>query len=528
MKKRILIVNCYFDEFRLPIRRRNKIPQSMTPAYLAGLFSPRFCDVKLYNEQYSGPLEGEGLLDWPHMLVLTGLNTAFDRMLHLTAHAKTRNKGVIVVAGGPAIRALYHYARPFFDYCCTGDAEQLQEVIEDAFGAAYVSEQYLRDGWAVPRYDLTYWIDNPGYVESSRNCYNQCNFCSLTAEDRPYQAYDIEYLRQQFLALGKRKVVIFLDNNFGSAGKQFIRDRFDLLREMRERGYFWRWCALVSSDFLHDEENLRLSRETGCLSLFSGIESFDHDSLVSFRKYQNIRRSQADTIRRCLEEHITFYYGMVFNIASREISDLRREIDFMVESPDITLPSYISLAIPLPGTPFFHEYLNQKRILPSIKIRDLDSTTITLRPLDPMPEAVRFVRELQGLIGFRRKVLHHSGRFLFRYRKHLSFWNMVLALHNALLLCTPTLATARPDFGRISIKGLRRQPRTFVGTTEPLDPSYSPAFRIDSKYRRYFLPTMLTDCEGNLTDALQRDLGTSAGCGEMPPACDALHRAKAG
>jgi hypothetical protein len=232
-------------------------------------------------------------------------------------------------------------------------------------------------------------------------------------------------------------------------------------------------------------------------------------------------------IRRCLEEHITFYYGMIFDLASRTISDLRREIDFMVGSPAITLPSYISLAIPILGTPFFHESLNQKRILPDVKIRDLDSTTITMKPLDPMPDAVRFVKDLQGLIGFRRKVLYHSGRFLFKYRKDLSFWNMVLALHNGLLLCTPTLATARPDFGSISIQGLRKQPRTFIGTTEPLDPSYSPAFRIDSKYHHYFLPTMLTDHEGNLTYALHRDLGAPIDCRDLPSAGGAHHQAEA-
>jgi len=506
MKKRILIVNCYFDELRQAVPRRSKIPQAMTPAFLAGLFSPALCDVRLYNEQHSGPLEHRQMLSWPHMLVLTGLNTAFDRMLHLTAYARSCNKGVIVVAGGPAIRMLRHYSRLFFDYACTGDIEQLREVIEEAFGTAYVSEQFLRDGWAVPRYDLVYWIDNPGYVESSRNCYNNCTFCSLTAEALPYQAYDLEYLRQQFLALGKRKVVIFLDNNFGHVTRDFIRKRFELLREMRDRGYFWRWCALVSSDFLLEDDNLRLARETGCLSLFSGIESFDRDSLVSFKKYQNLRHPQTDMIRRCLEEDITFYYGMVYDLASRNVSDLRQEIDFMVETPDITLPSYISLAIPMLGTPFFHDCLKQGKILPDIKLRDLDSATITLRPMDPMDEAVRFVRNLQGLLGYRSKVARHSTRFFIRYRRNLSFWHMVLALHNALLLCTPTLATARPDYGRISVKNMGRAPRTFIGTTEPLDRCYQPAFRIDSRYRHHFLPTMLTDHEGNLMESLHKDL----------------------
>ena len=116
-RKRVLIVNCYFDELRIPIRRMTKYPQSMTAAYLAGIFYPGLCEIKLYDEVYSGPLESEALLSWSDMLVLTGLNTAFDRMLHLTAYARTKNRHVIVVAGGPAIRALPVYAKRFYNYC---------------------------------------------------------------------------------------------------------------------------------------------------------------------------------------------------------------------------------------------------------------------------------------------------------------------------------------------------------------------------------------------------------------------------
>ncbi len=100
------MVNCYFDYTRLPVPRPLKVPQSMAPVYLAGAFSPEFCNVRVYNEQYSGPLEDEHIFSWPDMLVMTGLTSAFDRMLHLTAYARTKNPDVIVVAGGSAIRAI--------------------------------------------------------------------------------------------------------------------------------------------------------------------------------------------------------------------------------------------------------------------------------------------------------------------------------------------------------------------------------------------------------------------------------------
>lgn len=505
-RRKILIVNCYFDEFRIPIHRKTKTPQAMAPVFLAGAFSTDLCEIKLYNEQYSGPLESEVLLSWPDMLVLTGLNTAFDRMLHLTAYVRTKNRNVIVVAGGPAIRALFHHSKKYFDYSCTGDIEEITEVIEDSLGKDYVSRDFLDTGWLMPRYDLAYWMGAIAYVESSRNCYNNCNFCSLTAEGFHHQPYELDYLRRQFDALGKRKVVIFLDNNFGSTEKRFIAERFELLKELRKRKFFWRWCALVSHDFFIDDENLKHSRESGCLSLFTGVETFNQQSLINFRKYQNALLPQLDIIRRSLENDITFYYGMVFDIATRTIPDIWEEINFIINNPEITLPSYISLAIPILGTPFFQECLDKGMILPNIKIRDLDSTTITLKPMDPMSDLVPFVKNLQNLNGLGRKVISHSGRFLSRHWKNLSFWHMMLALYNGLLLCKPELVTASSEFCKIGPHRFKKPPRTYIGSTESLDPAYSPAFHVDSRYKNYFQPTMLTDHEGNLSIELHADL----------------------
>ena len=505
-KKKILIVNCYLDELRIPIRRKSKVPQSMAPAFLAGAFSPDLCEVKLYNEQFSGPLESEAFLSWPDMLVLTGLNTAFDRMLHLTAYARTKNRSVIIVAGGPAIRALFHYSKEFFDFSCLGDIEQIADIIEESFGKDYVSKDYLEKGWLMPRYDLANWMGIIGYVESSRNCYCSCNFCSLTAENAKYRQYDQEYLRRQFEACGKRRLVYFLDNNFSGTSRQFLIDRIALVREFWRKKYFFGWGASLSNEFFINEENLIELRDSGCVILFSGIETFDKESLVNFNKFQNTRMPQVDIIRKCLNAGISFYYGLVFDVSSRPISDLREELEFIIDTPEITLPSFVSLAVPMLGTPFFYENVKQNKILPNIKIRDLDSTTLTLKPIDPMPDVIKFIREVQNLIGYRKKVIRQAKKFFHIYKNILSFWPMAFAMYNVSLLCTPKLSTATTDVGGFFVNGLRKRSRTYVGSTEPLDTVYKPAFPVNSRYEHYFKPTMLTDHEGNLLEALHADL----------------------
>ena len=48
----------------------------------------------------------------------------------------------------------------------------------------------------------------------------------------------------------------------------------------------------------------------------------------------------------------------------------------------------------------------------------------------------------------------------------------------------------------------QRKRRTYVSTTEPLDHMYAPAFRVDSRFKRYFEPTMVTNELGELHEDL--------------------------
>jgi len=489
-RKRALIVNCYFDETRLPMARIHKIPQAMAPVWLAGAFSPERWDVRLHSELYSGPLEDEALLGWPDLLVLTGLNTAFDRMLHVTAYARSRNPRVIVVAGGPLARVLPALCARFFDYSCAGDAEQLGDVLRDAFGPGFAAAQ-LR-----PRFDLAPCNGRIGYVESSRNCNFRCSFCALTAHREPYRKYALDDIRSQITSQGPKRMVVFLDNNFYGNDRDYFIARLELLTELRRQKALRGWAALVTSDFFLKEQNLVLAKAAGCEALFTGVESLDMRWLRLVNKGQNIRLQPVELIRTCLEAGVALNYGMMFDIGSRRLVDLHAELDTITSIAQITLPSYISLPIPMLGTPFFRQALARGALLPNVPLRDMDGTTISLQPLDPLEHAAQFVRDLQQLRGYRRRVVSHAVRFARRYRKRLNGAQMLIALSGAPLLCAPAVFTA-PSMRRL---WERRAPRTHVAGTEPLDAVYAPAFRVDSRYERHFRPTMLTDGRGAIAD----------------------------
>lgn len=488
-RKRVLIVNCYFDDSRQPIRRTTKIPQAVGPIYLAGAFSRELCEVRCYTELASGPLEDEKLLSWPDMLVLTGLTNSFDRMLHLTAYARTKNSKVIVVGGGPPVRSLPVLAGEVFDYACLGDIEELRQVIREALGPEYLAETML------PRYDLAYWLGRIGYVETTRYCNFRCSFCSLTAEGHGYQTYEIDHIRRQILASGKRRRMFFLDNNFYGSDRNHFKARLNLINEMRALGQFNEWGALVTNDFYARDENLKLIREAGCELLFSGLESFDNDWLRNFNKLQNTKAPQVEMISKSLNAGVVFSYGLMVDVSTRSVADLHRELNFITGTPEITVPSFVTLSIPLLGTPYFYECLKNRTILPETKLRDMDGTTILQHPVDPIDEVVKFVDDLQSMKGYHGRVVKHAAKFAKIYHSKLTKMQMILAVGAGLLVCAQPLTTSFTGFGWAR---KRPRPRTYISTTEPLDHMYTPAFRVDSRYESYFQPTMVTDKQGEL------------------------------
>jgi hypothetical protein len=495
LRKRVLVVNCYFDDSRQPIKRTTKVPQAVGPIYLAGAFAPELCDVRCYTELASGPLEDESLLAWPDMLVLTGLTNSFDRMLHLTAYARTKNPNVIVVAGGPTVRALPLLANRVFDYSCLGDIEELADVIREVFGREYVAEDML------PRYDLAYWLGRIGYVETTRYCNFRCSFCSLTAEGQGYQTYKLDYIRRQILASGKRRRMFFLDNNFYGSDRSHFHARLDLINEMRAAGQFNEWGALVTNDFYSRDENLKRIHEAGCELLFSGLESFDNDWLRTFNKLQNTRAPQVEMIAKSLNAGVVFSYGLMLDVTTRSVSDLRRELNFITGTPEITIPSFVTLSIPLLGTPYFYECVKKGTILPDTKLRDMDGTTVLQRPVDDMDEVVKFVNDLQSLRGFKTRVIKHAIDFTRLYGSKLTKMQLIMAVGAGLLVCAQPVATSLTGMGWAR---KRKQKRTFVSSTEPLDHMYTPAFRVDSRYESYFRPTMVTDEQGELHEDILR------------------------
>jgi hypothetical protein len=496
-RRKILIVNCFFPDERQPIKRSNQVPNAVAPVLLAGYFSERLCEIKLYNEVNSGFLEvyQPELLEWPDMLVLTGLTAAFDRFLHLTAYGRTANPDLIVAAGGHGVRALPEYSRQFFDYTCLGDVEEIRDVIADAFGEAYLAETFN------PRYDLAYWIKRFGYAESSRNCNFQCGFCSLTSAGRRYQVAPPDYLEAQMENMGKRPIFFFQDNQIYGSSKESFHSRLQQFQRRREAGQFRMWNGFVTDTFFWDDDNIRLARETGCLSVFVGVESFDdHQWLEDANKKQNSRYRQIDLLRKSIEGGVLVQYGLVYDPTRQTLEQMHNELGIICDTPEIPAPNFIFTGIPFPGTPFFRDCVENDMFLPNTDMRDLEGSTLSLKTVDPQGEVLDFIRGGRRFAGYRRRFVAHQFSFIRRYRDALTREQKVLANIAAAAIMAPT-AVLGPG-------GLFHKPvkRTHVSTTEILDCVYTPRLPVAERYRHYFEPTNIVNAAGELNDAVAEDV----------------------
>jgi hypothetical protein len=313
----------------------------------------------------------------------------------------------------------------------------------------------------------------------------------MSIAQQRYAALDPAEVRRAILRTG-RKSIFFLDNNFYGNDQRVFEQKLRVLSAMTQRGELRSWGAEVTMDFFLREGNLNLAQAAGCSALFCGVESFDRQSLLAFNKRQNLVTDQIALIQRCLEHGVLFLYGLMFDPTRRTLDSLDSELELVLRSPEIPLPSYVTLPIPLLGTRFFFETLDAGAILPHTRVRDLEGVTLCLRPLDGLD---RFQAWWPGVLrltaGRRARAIRHDLRFLWRYRRSLDGWRRLVSLGSLLGLCLPKY---------------RRRDRTFVSTTEGLDPQYRPSFRVDGRWASYFRPTPITDAAGELVPAVEEVL----------------------
>ncbi|MEM9930889.1 MAG: radical SAM protein, partial [Bacteroidota bacterium] len=257
----------------------------ITGIHLAAITPPEHA-VRVIHQQVD-PIDFDSDAD----LIAISFFSGFAGEAYLLATA-FKQRGKMVVAGGPHVTYNEEESLQFFDAIVVGEAENVWEQLLGDAERGVMRNIYrgtpsdMKD-LPTPRYDL---LPNKFFIkkvlQATRGCPFSCSFCTVPSLNpgfrlRPVADVIRDAAYDDFPYWWQRKVVWFWDDNL-TIRRPYIRE---LLREMIPLKKWW--LTQASMDIAKDPELLDLMKASGCIGVFLGIESFGQASLADANKRQN-------------------------------------------------------------------------------------------------------------------------------------------------------------------------------------------------------------------------------------------------
>lgn len=330
--------------------------EPLAPAVLSAL-TPADVEVSFYDDRME-PVP----FDEPTDLVAISVETYTAKRAYQIA-SEYRKRGIPVVMGGFHATLVPDEVGDYAEAVVVGEAEeQWPQVIAD-FRAGRMQRLYrssTRPSLEGVRPDRAIFKGKKylpiGLVEAGRGCHLRCEFCAIqtffksTQNRRP-----VEEIIDEIRGIDK-KLIFFVDDNFTS----HIDRAKELMRQLVPLRL--KWVSQASIHAAHDEEFLRLARDSGCQALLIGLESLNPDTLKRMRKSFNTMRGGYDVAfanfrRYGIRVYATFMLGYDGDGADAFLQNVhfaRQNKFFIVSFNHVT---------PFPGTPLYDQLERDGRLL---------------------------------------------------------------------------------------------------------------------------------------------------------------------
>ena len=157
-----------------------------------------------------------------------------------------------------------------------------------------------------------------------------------------------------WVGLEEGSIVAFVDDLHNSH-RAYCRELWQALKALNIK-----W-GCQSTLFLGDDpEMVKLAADSGCISVFVGMESISDHSLVETNKGFNQVRKFEDQIKMFHDHGIMVNPGMVFGFDNDDESVFESTVNFLVRNR-VEL-AYFNILTPLPGTALYERYTREGRI----------------------------------------------------------------------------------------------------------------------------------------------------------------------
>lgn len=344
-----------------------------------------------------------------------------------------RAKGVPVVMGGIHASLMPDEALQHADAVVVGEAENIWgKVIQDA-EQGFLRGIYKSDRPAdmsripMPRLDLLkrdrYMTANS--LQTTRGCPFSCDFCSVTEffgntyRLRPVEqvAAEVRNLQQRFGA----RFVAFVDDNI-VGNRKYAKELFRALIPLKIK-----WGSQGSLTMAKDDELLTLAQESGCVSMFVGIESLSDATLKAANKKINNAAEYEEAIKKIHDHGIMINGGFIFGFDTDDEGVFERTVEFVLKNR-ITLPTYHVLT-PLPGTKLYYKLKAEGRIF-DFDWSKYNSGNAVFYPKLMAPETLQegyfwAFHETYKVSSIARRVLHPQQRLFQRLALNYGYRRIV-------------------------------------------------------------------------------------------------------
>ena len=367
-------------------RRAVWFPKLSLPTIAA--YTPPGWDVLLVDEAVQ-----DIDFDQPCDLVGLSIMTCYaPRAYEIAIEFKKRGKPVVL--GGVHPTYCPDEALRYCDAIVCGEAEDLWPQLVADFEAGAMKRMYKMgefpslEQYKSPRVDL---LSPDAYMTrqcsfTTRGCHFDCEFCSVspfngkTTRRRPVPevvkelTHVKQWIRSELVERMKNDtlwrafvtglririgiedgtIFAFVDDLHNS-NRTYCRELWAALKPLKIK-----WGCQSTLFLGDDQEMVKLAAESGCVSVFVGMESLDEDSLEETNKPFNRVQKFSDEIKMFHDHGIMVNPGIVFGFDSDDESVFERAVEFLVKN-QVEL-AYFNVLTPLPGTALYERYNNAGRI----------------------------------------------------------------------------------------------------------------------------------------------------------------------
>ncbi len=431
MKKLKILIIVLFQNLTDEEPYYAKNPAPPLPGILLAGMTPDIVDVEVLHEMVR-PIDYNTDADM----------IAISFMDYLASHAfsvaeRFRTLGKYVVGGGKFCTTYPEMCLEHFNSICIGEAYNVWHDIINDFLTNSMKPVYKSKGLPdlvnipPPRYDLVEkQFSVPIVTEATRGCTHNCSYCQLAIEKLPFRMRPVSDVIRDLkntrgLPFYKRKMAMLLDNHLGGD----LAYAKKLLREIAKLK-FWGLGVQFSIECLKDDEFVECLAEARCVMAFIGMESLNDESLACVNKKQNRSGEYRELFSKLHKRGILTFNGLIFALES-DTPEYYRELPKKLAETGVSaiLPS---IAIPIYGTPLYHEINGDDRITDT-NLSHYEGDHIVFRHKtltnDEILEAYREVTRSFYSIG---SIMKRWLKFIFGQEKHTGIFLFLFRM----VICT--------------------------------------------------------------------------------------------